>query len=328
MILISVCVLCYNHEKYIRQTLDGILMQEGDFLTEILVNDDASTDSSAQIIEEYRKKYPNIIKPLYHSSNQYSKGVTNLSGLFNFPRAKGEYIAMCEGDDFWTDKNKLSMQLSYLEKYKNCSLCFHSAENCVVDGSFTDSFVRPYKESRVISSREIIEKKSGYPTASLFFRREYIDDLPKFYFDCAVGDIPLQLILANKGDAFYIDKVMSVYRVGDSGSWSNRAKAGDYINKQEAYLKNICNMYDAFNEYSDYRFDESIKKAKKIISYQVALNTKRYNIIYSYENREYLEDLSFRYRCLMYLEYKCPKLYRFLSLTSNNIFMLLRKISR
>ncbi|HHX61228.1 MAG TPA: glycosyltransferase [Epulopiscium sp.] len=100
--LVSICCLAYNHEKFIRQALDGFIMQESNFPIEVLIHDDASTDDTANIIREYEKKYPEIIKPIYQTENQYSKGV-GISVTYNFPRAKGKYIAMCEGDDYWTD---------------------------------------------------------------------------------------------------------------------------------------------------------------------------------------------------------------------------------
>ena len=99
--LVSICCITYNHAPYIRQCLDGFMMQQTNFTFEVLIHDDASTDGTADIIREYESKYPDIIKPIYQTENQYSKGV-KVSATFNFPRAKGKYIAMCEGDDYWT----------------------------------------------------------------------------------------------------------------------------------------------------------------------------------------------------------------------------------
>lgn len=99
--LVSICCLTFNHEPYIRECLDGFLMQKTNFPFEVLIHDDASTDHTADIIREYEVQYPNIIKPIYQNENQYSKGV-RVTWTFQFPRAKGKYIAMCEGDDYWT----------------------------------------------------------------------------------------------------------------------------------------------------------------------------------------------------------------------------------
>ena len=117
-IMVSICCITYNQEQYIAQTIESFLMQKVDFKYEILINDDASTDRTADIIREYEKKYPDIIKPIYQSINQYSRGITNPSGAFNYPRASGKYIAMCEGDDYWTDIYKLKKQVDFLENHK------------------------------------------------------------------------------------------------------------------------------------------------------------------------------------------------------------------
>lgn len=110
--LVSICCITYNHKEYIRDALDGFLSQRTDFPYEILINDDASTDGTADIIREYEQKYPEKIRALLQTENQYSKGITNPSGAFNFPRVRGRYVAMCEGDDYWTDPEKLQKQVT------------------------------------------------------------------------------------------------------------------------------------------------------------------------------------------------------------------------
>jgi glycosyltransferase involved in cell wall biosynthesis len=122
--LVSICCLCYNHESYIRECLDGFMMQKTNFVFEVLIHDDASTDKSADIIREYEAKYLEIIKPIYQSENQFSKGV-GVTMVYQFPRAQGKYIALCEGDDYWTDPYKLQKQVDFLEANEGYSLCFH-----------------------------------------------------------------------------------------------------------------------------------------------------------------------------------------------------------
>ena len=113
--LVSVCVITYNHGKYIRQCLDGILMQKVNFPYEVLIHDDASPDDTADIIREYWAKYPTVIKPILQTENRYSRGLP--IGKLNYERAKGKYIALCEGDDYWTDEGKLQMQVDFLEEH-------------------------------------------------------------------------------------------------------------------------------------------------------------------------------------------------------------------
>lgn len=113
--LVSICCLAYNHEKYLRECLEGFVSQKTDFDTEVLIHDDASTDGTTNIIREYENKYPELIKPIYQTENQFSKGVKP-TFVYNFPRTKGKYIAMCEGDDYWTDPLKLQKQVDFLEE--------------------------------------------------------------------------------------------------------------------------------------------------------------------------------------------------------------------
>ncbi len=126
--LVSICCITYNHESYIRETIEGFLMQKTKFPIEVLIHDDASTDKTADIIREYENKYPDIIKPIYQFDNKYSKGIS-VSETYNFPRARGKYIAMCEGDDYWTDPSKLQKQVDFMEVNPDCSLCFHASKN-------------------------------------------------------------------------------------------------------------------------------------------------------------------------------------------------------
>jgi len=110
-------------EGYIKDALEGFLIQKTDFPFEILINDDASTDSTADIIREYEAQYPNLIKPIYQTENQYSQG-KKPNQEFNFPRAIGKYIALCEGDDYWTDPLKLQKQLDFLEENPEYGLVY------------------------------------------------------------------------------------------------------------------------------------------------------------------------------------------------------------
>lgn len=122
--LVSVCCLVYNHAPFLRECFEGFVMQKTNFSIEILVHDDASTDGSQEIIKEYTAKYPTLFKPIYQKENQYSKG-GGIMQKYLYPRAKGKYIALCEGDDYWTDPYKLQKQVDFLETHLDYSLCCH-----------------------------------------------------------------------------------------------------------------------------------------------------------------------------------------------------------
>ena len=125
---VEVSVICnaFNHGRYIRDALNGFVMQKTDFKFEVLVHDDASTDNTADIIREFEEKYPDIIKPIYQTENQYSKGV-DIPKTFLHPLVRGRYVALCEGDDYWTDPHKLEKQVAVLEAHPEADICAHRA---------------------------------------------------------------------------------------------------------------------------------------------------------------------------------------------------------
>ncbi|MEY8339213.1 glycosyltransferase [Lachnospiraceae bacterium 62-35] len=309
---VSICCLAYNHETYIRDALDSFLMQKTTFPIEILIHDDASTDKTADIIREYEKRYPDVVKPIYQKENQYSKGVKNISGIFNFPRAEGRYIAMCEGDDYWIDPGKLEKQVSYLEAHPDCTLCFHSARQVTVDGSITDGYMRPYRGSRRVEPEDIIDKTSGYAMNSMVFPAEIVKKPPDYYWNCPIGDIPMQLMMASKGWAYYMDETMSVYRVGVNGSWTEMMKSGDYEKKQKEYSRQMKQMYEEFDRETGGKFHQEAVHAAKRIEFLTKVNTKHYDEVFARENREFYQELNFRTRFFIQLEVFSPRLYRWL----------------
>jgi glycosyltransferase involved in cell wall biosynthesis len=160
--LVSICCLTYNHEPYIRQCIEGFLIQKTTFPIEILIHDDASTDNTADIIREYEAKFPNIIKPIYQIENQYSKGV-GVTRVFQFPRSKGKYIAMCEGDDYWIDPLKLQKQVDFLEQNPDYGLVHTNCEG------LNKGKIQPMQNSQLV--------KSGYVFNDLLCQTFFISTL-------------------------------------------------------------------------------------------------------------------------------------------------------
>lgn len=311
-VMVSICCIAYNQEPYIRAALEGFVNQKTSFAYEILIHDDASTDRTAEIIKEYAGRYPDLIRPVLQTENQYSRGLTNISGTFNFPRARGRYIAMCEGDDYWTDPCKLQTQVDYMEANPGCSLMLHSAEVRVEGRAFTERRMRPYRGDRRIPPEEIIDKTSGYPTASLLFRAEMVKELPDYYVNAPIADIPLQLMAASRGWAYYMDKPMCVYRLGGSYSWTELMKQGDYEEKSRRYYLQMRQMYRGFDEATGRRFHGTVTHAVRRIYFLTKVNTKDYRLVLSAEYREFYRELSLRTRFFIRLEAGAPGLYRLL----------------
>lgn len=307
--MVSICCITYNQVSFIRDAIEGFINQRTDFVYEILIHDDASTDGTAEVIQEYAEHYPDLIFPILQAENQYSKGLTNISGTFNFPRARGRYIAMCEGDDYWTNPHKLQRQVDYMEANSGCSLCFHSAVVEVQGRAFTERSMRPYRTSRRVSSEEMIDKSSGYPTASLLFRSRMVRKLPEFYVQAPIADIPLQLLAASRGYGYYMDEPMCVYRLGGAESWTTLMKQGDYRKKQQDYAVKMGRMYQGFDEETAGRFHHTVEHAARRLVFLTHVNTKNYDEVLDRKNREFYRELNLRTRFFIRLERMAPGLY-------------------
>lgn len=308
--VVSISCITYNHAPYVRDALDSFLSQR-DVPFEVLIHDDHSTDGTEEIIREYAAKFPGIIKPLYERENQYSQGVTNISGVFNFPRAEGRYIAMCEGDDFWTDPYKLKKQSEYMDYHPECSMCCHSAENLDMSGAYkSTSIIRPYDSSRVLKPREVISHNTVIPTASLLFLTDAAKRLPEWYYDCPVGDAPLHLFMLLCGEVYYDDSPMSVYRTGRPGSWtvSMDEKSGT-TEKWEKYYEDMVKLYQAFNGESGDRYTDEVAEALGRIRFFTDLNEGRDGEILKKENAKFLFELPEREAFLLKMKARTPGLY-------------------
>lgn len=184
--LVSVYCLTYNHEKYIRDCLDGLVMQKTSFPFEVIVHDDASTDKTAEIVREYENLYPHLFKAIYQKENQKSKKVRILRS-FVFPLIRGKYVAICEGDDYWTDENKLQDQISILENNLDCHFCVAGVEEVALDKTPCGVFHPPVPINQpFIPPEEFIKQAAKYyfQTSSYVMRyddwKEYVMNPPEF----------------------------------------------------------------------------------------------------------------------------------------------------
>lgn len=225
---IKVSVLCaaYNHRQYIRDALEGFLSQETDFAFEVLINDDCSADGTADIIREYAQRYPDIIRPFYQKENLFSKKISIFDEIF-YPNARGEYIAICEGDDFWCDPSKLALQAAYLDSNPDCSACVHNSRVLYCGDRPREEVLIPVSADRDIPFETIIKGMSfSFHTSSFLVRRELIVNPPDFQRIAEAhrfSDYAIALWAAMNGRVHFIEREMSVYRVAsNSASWSSR----------------------------------------------------------------------------------------------------------
>jgi glycosyltransferase involved in cell wall biosynthesis len=282
--LVSVCCITYNHAKYIKECLGGFLMQKTNFKFEILVHDDASTDGTKEIIEEYTAKYPDLFFPVYQKENQYSKGVRGMMARFNFPRARGKYIALCEGDDYWTDPLKLQKQVDFLEENEEYVFCYHRfMTKQEVSGIFNKDGNGDYfiKEKKGIDfNYEIFYKGWHIGTQTLMFRSEFISKLS--FSNPFFRDVFMIADLLQYGKGYCLNDFMAVYRKHDGGVYSGKGE----LKRSEQGMQ----VYRAIHQ--TYPNEELLKlKYKKFaLSYIKTLNTNNKKI------KAFLLALSFLFK--------------------------------
>ena len=243
-ILVSVICTAYNHEKYIKSALDGFVMQKTDFAFEAIVHDDASTDGTADIIREYAEKYPHIIKPILQTENQYSKNISITNGII-LPRTQGKYIAFCEGDDFWTDENKLQLQVDFLENNPDYIACVHNTTFHDCSGKCKDELmVLKNDEHDVLFEDVIWGMRNAYQTSSLVIRKEYLFNMPDFYYTAVnygFGDFPRAIWFTIIGKVKFFPKNMSTYRLmSNPSSWSaNNSGCSKLLRNREGVIATL-----------------------------------------------------------------------------------------
>lgn len=247
---VSVCIITYNHEKFIAQAIESALSQNTSFDYEIVICEDHSQDRTREICEKYAAEYPEKIRLLASSSN--------LGLIRNFIRAlqacQGTYIAFLEGDDFWINNDKLQTQADFLDNNEHCSICFHNV-NIHFNRTGEDT-IKPFHNAlpKDLFTTEDLLSQWFIPSASVMFRNYKDMELPDWFFYCKSGDIPYLLLLSLKGNIRYIDQIMAVYRVHDNGvSGTHRG--------YEKIISMIF-IYESFNIYTKFRFHQQVRKAE------------------------------------------------------------------
>lgn len=230
-LMVSIKCLAFNHEKYIRKTLEGFVMQKTKFRFEAIVHDDASTDGTAVIIREYAEKYPDIIKAIFETQNQYSKQDGSLTNIMH-NACKGKYIAMCEGDDYWTDPYKLQKQIDFLETHPEFVICSHRYKSYNQKEQTFYENIYPYvNESCSYSLSDLINGKWLAHPLTVVYKKSALDFNHYMKFSMK-QDVVLFYSLLKNGYGYLLSDVMAVYRIHDGGVWS-------HLNEQEKIILEI-----------------------------------------------------------------------------------------
>lgn len=246
---VSVLVMTYNHEKFISRALESVAMQETNFEFEILISEDCSTDGTREIVLDFEKAHPNKVRLLLSEQNIHSNEIV----VRGIQAARGQFIALLDGDDYWISPHKLQKQVDFLESHPECSLCFHNARIYhEAEGREGRNWTPP--DQKEISTLEDIWMGNFIATCSTMFRRGVIGTIPSWYNDFfPITDWPLHILNAEHGNIGYIDEVMGVYRYHPGGLYSPFSET----KKQQETLK----FYRTMNKNLKYRYNKFVKIA-------------------------------------------------------------------
>jgi glycosyltransferase involved in cell wall biosynthesis len=231
---VSVLMITYNHEKYIAQAIESVLMQKTDFRYELIVGEDCSTDGTREIVQEYSRKYPEIVRARLSERNLGAR--ENFLGIFGASR--GKYLALLEGDDYWTSPQKLQAQADLLDAHPEASLCAHPCIWRYEDGSRPDEVV-PELPAGFYGVENLLHG-DRLSTCSVMFRRVLDNIKPDCYKHLAMGDLPLFVELARRGSVCLLSETMGVYRIHGGGVWSGMAA----IRREKECLALYRALYD------------------------------------------------------------------------------------
>lgn len=284
--LVTVILPTHNHAPFIAQAIDSVLMQKTDFSFDILLHDDASTDSTADICRDYAARYPEKITLIAQQVNQYTIDRRIQSHIL-IPRVLAKYTAILDGDDYWVDPLKLQKQIGYLEAHPDCTLCIGGADLVDVSNNVV-GHTKPYDADRMVDPADMIRGGGGFnATNTIVMPTKLLQNLPEFADHVEAEDIPFQLLGALSGYAWYIADTLMAYRVAVPGSWSTR----QYNSAMETRVKTSRDLialnegYDAFSggKYHDAFVDAIRYQEFLILTYQHKLKEAKrppYRVFY------------------------------------------------
>lgn len=268
--LLSICSITYNHEKFIAQAIESWLMQKTDFDIEIVIGEDCSTDNTLKIIKEYQAKHPDLIRVITsdHNVGMQANFVRTLNAC------QGKYIALCEGDDYWTEPYKLQKQVDFLEKNETFSICFHPVK--VINEKEEEVRISNSKTETETEVYDLIKENYLY-TTSVVFRNNRIE-MPNWFLKAPIGDWPLHLLNAKFGKIKKLNQVMAVYRLHSGGVFST--KDTWILEKEIQHQKRMIGLYEnlmyefKYEEFAKYEFENKIVAANNSLRINLILINK------------------------------------------------------
>ncbi|QFS43153.1 methyltransferase domain-containing protein [Nostoc sphaeroides CCNUC1] len=237
----------YNHENYITQSLESVLMQQVNFEYEVVIGEDYSTDNTRKIVIDYQRNYPEKIRLLLPDKNI---GV-HKNFMNTLQACQGQYIAVLEGDDYWISPDKLQRQVDFLDEHPEYVICFHNAIIFWQDNRQPPGLFR--HKQKETSSIEDLLIENFIPTASVMYRSGLIKNFPEWFYELSMGDWVIHIFNAQYGNIWYINEVMSAYRLHSQGAWTSKS--------DEQRLSAIIQMFSNIKGYIDIKYKETINKS-------------------------------------------------------------------
>lgn len=292
--LVSISMITYGHENFIRQAIEGVLMQKCNFTFELIISNDHSDDNTDKIIKEYLIKNTNI---KYFNQTKNLGIIPNF--LFTLNQAQGKYIAICEGDDYWTDPLKLQKQVDFIDKNPDFSIVFHQIQ-VMENKILTDEIYPPLEKIKDVSSIEDLSQYNYIPTLSVLFRNPYV--YPDYFIKSYIGDYPLHLYNAEKGKIKCIPEVMGVYRKG-VGIWSAKAD----LNRDKKMLQSLQVISHHYKNNPVIFKNLYLQQKYYLYSYLVKSIKNRKSMISVLSKDEIFKNISFRYKLFFFIKFLLKK---------------------
>lgn len=260
-IVVSVSITTFNHAPYIRAAVEGVLAQQTSFPIELIIGDDCSTDGTREILAEYAGHHADRIRLVLPLHNLGGGGVPMFAATMQDVR--GRYVAMLDGDDYWTSPHKLESQVAHLETHPECSMCYHDVLVIQEDGSAPPRRHNPQAPTLPITAAKLLAR-CDVASCSPMFRRESILPLPTWFKDLRVGDLPLYVFAAEHGRIDFLDEVMGVWRLHPHGEWGGLDAAGQQLL--------IAEMHERFDVASGGRYGDMLRPLIREAWYEAALH--------------------------------------------------------
>lgn len=303
--LVSIICNTYNQVSYIRDALDSFLMQKTSFPVEILVHDDASPDGTADVVRSYAERYPDRVFPILQTENQTRQGA-KITLDIQAPRARGRFIAFCEGDDYWTDPDKLQKQVDALLAHPGVDACAHAADEVHAETKKVLSVTAPADRECILTTEQVILGGGEYvATNSLLFRAEILQK-PSRALQSLSLDYTMQIMGALRGGLYYLPDVMSAHRVSADSSWSAKAKKDPGIRIR--LNRRIAHMFELLNEDTENRFAETVNARLRIQEAQDLYAEERFRALKQPQYREFYNGLSRKEKLYVNLNLYAPAL--------------------